>query len=648
MKTNKGEFNITYTGVIIGIIFPVIAIICDLLYSQLPLSVDSIASLYLRGPLHWIILLAPIILGGVFKYFQKMLMKREEALLEDQKRSETELNQVELFISDIEKADFAEKHYAFQNVRIIELLTSLKNKLKHQREEDEKAKWVAEGHARFGEIFRTTSDLVQLSDIVIMNLVKYLGLVQGFVFTHQPKRDGGILQLVASYAYDRKKYLTKQIGEDEGLVGQCYLENDKIVILKVPQGYLTITSGLGDANPDFLLLIPIKNNETKVGVIELAGFTPLPDYKIKFVEKVCEGFAMVIRSIQVNDETKALLHATQTQTEQLKSQEEEMRQNLEELHATQEAMERKSLEAEEQNNKLNAILDSAVDGIVTINEQGVIETVNESCLKMFGYSAYEMIGKNISMIMPDPHRSQHAGYLQRYLATGQAKIIGQTRAMQACRKDGRLFPVELAVNEATVGASRIFTGIVRDVSDRVQLEAERMEQMEELRTQEEELRQNMEELHAIQEQLESQLKDNQTMRVLAETREHVLGLTTILSETDLHGTITFVNEKFCQVAKYERSELIGKPHNVVRHPDMPKDLFRLFWQSIQAGKVFKGIVKNRAKDGSSYWVDATIVPIKDENGEIVKYIGARYHITNEAMAIQLYNQQADQLGWPRL
>jgi PAS domain-containing protein len=81
---------------------------------------------------------------------------------------------------------------------------------------------------------------------------------------------------------------------------------------------------------------------------------------------------------------------------------------------------------------------------------------------------------------------------------------------------------------------------------------------------------------------------------------------------------------------------------------MPKELFRIFWETIKKGEVFKGIIKNRAKDGSYYWVDATIVPVKDSAGKVVKYIGARYHIEDPDMALQLYNRQAIRLNLPQL
>lgn len=116
-------------------------------------------------------------------------------------------------------------------------------------------------------------------------------------------------------------------------------------------------------------------------------------------------------------------------------------------------------------------------------------------------------------------------------------------------------------------------------------------------------------------------------------------MTTLLSEADIYGTITYVNSKFCEISGYTPEELIGKPHSILRHPDMPKEFFKRMWSTIKKGKPFQGIVKNKAKNGTHYWVDASIVPIKDAKGNIVKYIGARYHITNEELASQLFKEQ---------
>jgi two-component system sensor kinase FixL len=119
-----------------------------------------------------------------------------------------------------------------------------------------------------------------------------------------------------------------------------------------------------------------------------------------------------------------------------------------------------------------AIVDSAVDGIVVINQNGVIEAFNRAAETMFGYSEQEVRGRNVNLLMPSPFREEHDGYVARYLATGVAKIIGIGREVIALRRDGSTFPVHLSVGEVTVQGERKFTGILHDLTARVQMETE--------------------------------------------------------------------------------------------------------------------------------------------------------------------------------
>jgi methyl-accepting chemotaxis protein len=110
-------------------------------------------------------------------------------------------------------------------------------------------------------------------------------------------------------------------------------------------------------------------------------------------------------------------------------------------------------------------------------------------------------------------------------------------------------------------------------------------------------------------------------------RKDIMNLTSIVSESDKKGDIISINEKFTEVSKYSRSELIGQPHSTTRHPDMPKETFKQMWATIGRGEMFRGIIKNRAKDGVPYYVDAVVAPILGDNGKPMKYLGVRYDIT---------------------
>ncbi|HWG43915.1 MAG TPA: PAS domain S-box protein [Gemmataceae bacterium] len=123
--------------------------------------------------------------------------------------------------------------------------------------------------------------------------------------------------------------------------------------------------------------------------------------------------------------------------------------------------------------RLRAILNTAADAILTIDQRGIIQSVNPTAERMFGYTAAEMIGQNVTILMPSPYRDEHDGYLARYLRTGEKRIIGIGREFEARRKDGSVFPVELAVSE--IEHLQLFTGIIRDNTRRKELEREVVE-----------------------------------------------------------------------------------------------------------------------------------------------------------------------------
>lgn len=122
------------------------------------------------------------------------------------------------------------------------------------------------------------------------------------------------------------------------------------------------------------------------------------------------------------------------------------------------------------NARIAAILDTVVDGIITINEHCIVETFNPAAVRIFGYAADEVIGRNIKMLMPEPHHSLHDGYVEHYVATGKTHIIGSSREVMGRRKDGSTFPMDLAVSEMRLNGERRFTGVARDITERKQAE----------------------------------------------------------------------------------------------------------------------------------------------------------------------------------
>lgn len=130
--------------------------------------------------------------------------------------------------------------------------------------------------------------------------------------------------------------------------------------------------------------------------------------------------------------------------------------------------------------RYSAILESTVDGIITIDEQGKIETFNKACENIFGYTAQEVIGKNVRTLMPPPYHDEHDGYLQNYRDTNHRKIIGIGREVEGRKKDGSTFPLDLAVSEVKVGSKRSFTGIIRDITERKKAESRQQQFIEKI------------------------------------------------------------------------------------------------------------------------------------------------------------------------
>jgi PAS domain S-box-containing protein len=148
-----------------------------------------------------------------------------------------------------------------------------------------------------------------------------------------------------------------------------------------------------------------------------------------------------------------------------------------------------------------AILEAAVDGIISIDERGTIKTFNPSAQRIFGYSAEEVTGKNVSVLMPPPFQGEHDGYIAHYLATGQKRIIGIGREVVGLRKDGTIFPMDLSVAEARVGEHRLFVGMVRDITERKRAEEQLAKSHENLQKALAELQAKSDEVKAMTQQL---------------------------------------------------------------------------------------------------------------------------------------------------
>lgn len=249
---------------------------------------------------------------------------------------------------------------------------------KHRKIEDDIRSWTTHGIAKFGELLRQNNNNInELSYTVISELIEYIEANQGGVFILEENYEGKYFSLSASYAYNRRKFLQKDIPWGDTLIGRCALEKKTLYIKEVPEDYLEISSGLGNYRPASLLLCPLKYNDEIYGVIELASFIEMLPHHISFVEKISESIASTISSVRINSRTSKLLEESKEQAERLSQQEEEMRQNMEEMQATQE-------EAGIRTNQLEGII-HAIDntlGTFELDLEGKYINANSNYIKV--------------------------------------------------------------------------------------------------------------------------------------------------------------------------------------------------------------------------------------------------------------------------
>ncbi len=293
--------------------------------------------------------------------------------------------------------------------------------------EDEKRRWANEGLAKFADILRQNNDnLENLATEIIMNLVDYLKGNQGGLFIlNDDDKENIYFNLLSAFAYDRRKYMQKHIQIGEGLVGICAIEKKTIFMTAVPQDYIEITSGLGGANPNCLLIVPLKLEDDVLGVLEIASFNVFEKHEIEFVEKLAESIASTFSSVKISIRTSELLERSQQQAEEMAAQEEEMRQNMEELQATQEESSRKGSEMEGLVEALNTS-----SYVIEYDLDGNIQNVNDNYLTLLGLTRDEVIGTHHSGNMEFTEQ-QKTEYKKFWRELRSGKVIKETTTTKA-------------------------------------------------------------------------------------------------------------------------------------------------------------------------------------------------------------------------
>ncbi len=240
-------------------------------------------------------------------------------------------------------------------------------------------------------------------------------------------------------------------------------------------------------------------------------------------------------------------------------------------------------EAEE---RMRSVVEHVAEGIITVDSFGLILSLNGVGERMFGYDDKEVLGKNVSILMPEPYRSNHDHYIKQYRMGNGGASIGVSRKLKAQSKDGHIFPIELTITVIQQGGEDIFIGLIRDITER--------------------------QLARQQERLASKVMENSLESIVI---------------TDTRNRIQYVNPAFCEITGYSFAEAIGKNPSFLASGRHDGVFYGAMWKSINEQGSWQGEIWDRRKDGTLYLKWLSITAIEDRAGEVTNYVGIASDIT---------------------
>jgi PAS domain S-box-containing protein len=593
-------FKYTVSGFIVGFFTVLFILVVDFFIKKI--SFSEIVELHKTNPVYLILDLTPFVLAFYAYLISKKYALASETLHATLKHEFDKNQKIFRFVESIRMGRI-DSDYKVQGSEDVlgQSILDLRNNLKknkdeedNRRNEDQQRNWVAEGLAKFGDILRKDTDNIEeLSYNLISNLVKYINANQGAFFIIEDEGEK-YLQMTASYAYERRKYADRRVEWGDGLIGAVIQEQETVFMTDIPDSYVHVTSGLGKATPRSLVIVPLKINDEVYGVIEVGSLYKIEKHIVEFIEKVAENVASTISNVKMNSRTAKLLKESQLQAETLASQEEQMRQSMEELQATQEEAARQSEKFITFTNAVNHTLIRA-----EYDFNGNLLYANTKFLKKLGYEKNsEVEGKNISMFINEKDKIWFEE-LWTSLINGGKHFEGD---MKHVTKQGRdLWTI------STYTSMRNDEGKVEKILF-----------------------------------LAIDTTDQKKQSLDHQAQIDALNISSIKVEFLPTGDLLECNSKFIDLLEYPLYELKEKSiFDFVDKTDLNK--FREIWDDVAQGKSWEGVLRQRTKEDKSIWVRVSLSPVRDMYNDISKIIYIGKDETNEKLMEIEAKQQTDLL-----
>ncbi|MCK5536305.1 MAG: PAS domain S-box protein [Bacteroidales bacterium] len=387
---------------IVSVLFVVLAFLFSFKIFNFPFNFTSFINIHLKNPVLFLLEFFPILMLAIYHFYRQLQLDEKEQL-------DSQINNLEDIISKniaiAEKIGKGNLELDEENIEASDKLgTSLfqmNQNIKQSYAKESELNWITRGKELLSSILNMHTTIDALAFYSLVELISYTEMIQGAFYVYDEDEDK--LINIATYAYNRKKYIKQSFSIGQGLIGQASFEQEYIYRKEIPEDYLTISSGiLGDQKPKSLLIVPLIGDEKVQGVLELASLNDeISQITIDFYKEIDQIIGQTLFNLKANSRTERLLSEARNMTQVLRKNEEELKQNATQMEKTQEELEQTNKDLESQIEKvenaqkrLNALLENASEVISIYDEYGIVRYESPSVKSILGYNPEDVIGKN--------------------------------------------------------------------------------------------------------------------------------------------------------------------------------------------------------------------------------------------------------------
>ena len=401
MNSNSKVGVITAAGALLGLLFPIVAIIVKA-FSK-PAGAAFIDYLF-NDNLFLVILTAPLDLALCAYFCSGYVINILADITADRDKQTQIVERTTVFAKEIGGGNINVDFEPFDDNDDLGItLLGMRQYIVNNTLRDNERQWIITGITEVGELLRKHNELRVLGDELTVYLTKKIGAVQcAFYKINEEDEKNVFIEMVSCYAYNRKKYLFNKFKIGQGLIGQAVIEQAPIYRTEIPSDYVSITSGLlGDKKPTAIIIIPLITNEKPYGVIELASLQPISEKNKHFLNEVSEIIARTIFNVSVNENTMRMLNESRQMGSELEEQREQLLENAEKRLIAQEELERSNQRLEEQITEVNnaqkrieVLLERSSELITIYEPDGTVRFESPSIKHILGYNPEDLIGKS--------------------------------------------------------------------------------------------------------------------------------------------------------------------------------------------------------------------------------------------------------------